>query len=73
MKRVAIYARVSTNGQTVTNQLRELRRAAKRQSSKVVGEFTDQGVSGAKGRAHRPQFGRLYKATSRREINLIMN
>ena len=31
MKRVAIYARVSTNGQSVTNQLRELRQVAKRQ------------------------------------------
>ncbi len=28
MKRVAIYARVSTNGQSVTNQLRELRQVA---------------------------------------------
>ncbi len=54
MKRVAIYARVSTNGQTVTNQLRELRQVAKRQGWKVVAEFMDRGVSGAKGRAQRP-------------------
>ena len=53
MKRVAIYARVSTNGQTVTNQLRELRQVAKRQGWKVVAEFMDRGVSGAKGRAQR--------------------
>ncbi len=73
MKRVAIYARVSTNGQTVTNQLRELRQVAKRQGWKVVEEFIDRGVSGAKGRAHRLQFDRLCKAATRREIDLIMS
>ncbi len=73
MKRVAIYARVSTNGQTVTNQLRELRQVAKRQRWKVVGEFMDRGVSGAKGRAHRPQFDKLCQAATRREIDLIMS
>ena len=73
MKRVAIYARVSTNGQTVTNQLRELRQVAKRQGWKVVGEFMDRGVSGAKGRAQRPQFDKLCQAATRREIDLIMS
>ncbi len=73
MKRVAIYARVSTNGQTVTNQLRELRQVAKRQRWKVVGEFIDRGVSGAKGRAQRPQFDKLCQAATRREIDLIMS
>ncbi len=73
MKRVAIYARVSTNGQTVNNQLRELRQVAKRQGWKVVGEFMDRGVSGAKGRAQRPQFDKLCQAATRREIDLIMS
>ncbi len=73
MKRVAIYARVSTNGQTVTNQLRELRQVANRQGWKVVGEFIDRGVSGAKGRAQRPQFDKLCQAATRREIDLIMS
>ncbi len=73
MKRVAIYARVSTNGQTVNNQLRELRQVAKRQGWKVVEEFMDRGVSGAKGRAQRPQFDKLCQAATRREIDLIMS
>ncbi len=73
MKRVAIYARVSTNGQSVTNQLRELRQVAKRQGWKVVAEFMDRGVSGAKGRAHRPQFDKLCQAATRRAIDLIMS
>ncbi len=73
MKRVAIYARVSTNGQSVNNQLRELRQVAKRQGWKVVAEFMDRGVSGAKARAHRPQFDKLCQAATRREIDLIMS
>ncbi len=73
MKRVAIYARVPTNGQSVTNQLRELRQVAKRQGWKVVAEFMDRGVSGAKGRAQRPQFDKLCQAATRREIDLIMS
>ncbi len=73
MKRVAIYARVSTNGQSVTNQLRELHQVAKRQGWKVVAEFIDRGVSGAKGRAQRPQFDKLCQAATRREIDLIMS
>ncbi len=72
MKRVAIYARVSTNGQTVNNQLRELRQVAKRQGWKVVAEFIDRGVSGAKGRAQRPQFDKLCQAVTRRDIDVIM-
>ena len=39
--RVAIYARVSTDGQTVENQLRELRAVAKRHDWHVVGEFLE--------------------------------
>ena len=42
--RAAIYARVSTNGQTTTNQLRELRDVASRHGWDVVGEYVDQGV-----------------------------
>ena len=48
--RVAIYTRVSTGGQTTANQLRELRSAAERLGHDVVAEFTDAGISGAKGR-----------------------
>ncbi|MFB3046001.1 MAG: recombinase family protein [Acidiferrobacterales bacterium] len=59
--------------QSVNNQLRELRQVAKRQGWKVVAEFMDRGVSGAKGRAQRPQFDKLCQAATRREIDLIMS
>ncbi len=53
-KRAAIYARVSTrNGQTTENQLRELRAVAERHGWEVVETYTDNGVSGAKGREQR--------------------
>ena len=56
MKRAAIYARVSTQGQTVNNQLQELRNVAERHDWEVVSEYKDRGISGAKGRDKRPQF-----------------
>ena len=39
----------------------------------MVAEFMDRGVSGAKGRAQRPQFDKLCQAATRREIDLIMS
>ncbi len=57
-RRAAIYARVSTDGQTVENQLRELREAVRRHGWHVAVTLTDKGVSGAKGRDQRPGFDR---------------
>jgi DNA invertase Pin-like site-specific DNA recombinase len=70
-KRVAIYARVSTDAQTTENQLRELRAAAERAGWEIVGEFVDHAVSGAKGREQRPQFDRMLKAAARRQFDVI--
>ena len=70
-KRVALYCRVSTDGQTVENQTRELRAVAKRHGWKVVETFTDKGISGAKGRNGRPGFDALHKAIARREVDLV--
>ena len=71
-KRAAIYARVSTDGQTVDNQLRELRMVAERNGWQIVQEFIDQGISGAKGREHRPAFDALWKGAIRREFDVVM-
>ena len=70
-KRVATYARVSTDGQTVDNQLGELRAVAKRQGWKIVEAFTDNGVSGAKGRDKRPAFDALCKGIARRDFDMV--
>jgi len=45
---------VSTDGQTVENQVRELRDVAERHGWRVVEMFDDNGISGSKGRDQRP-------------------
>jgi DNA invertase Pin-like site-specific DNA recombinase len=71
-KRVAIYARVSVDrAQTVENQLRELQAVALRLGWTVVAVFTDEGISGAKGREKRPGLDALLKGVARREFDLI--
>lgn len=71
MKRVAIYARVSTDKQTTAQQLNELRAVAERQGWRIVGEFIDHGVSGSKGRDQRPKLDALLKGASRREFDVV--
>ena len=70
-KRAALYARVSTDHQSTENQLSELRAVADRMGWKVVREYVDHGVSGAKGRDQRPQFDAMLKAATRRELDVI--
>lgn len=70
-RRAALYARVSTDRQSTENQLRELRDAAARQGWEVVAEFTDRGVSGAKGRKDRPQLDALLRGVARRDFDLV--
>ena len=72
MKKVAIYARVSTDKQTCENQLIELRAVAERCGYTVVTEFVDSGISGAKGRADRPALDAMMKAASQRKFDLIL-
>ena len=70
-KRVALYSRVSTDGQSVENQVRELRAAAKRHGWEIVETFEDKGISGAKDRDKRPGFDALCKGIARRDFDLI--
>jgi DNA invertase Pin-like site-specific DNA recombinase len=72
MKRAVIYARVSTANQDTDNQLLSLREAAQRHGWKVVAEYIDHGISGAKGPDRRPQFAELLKAANRRDFDVIM-
>lgn len=70
--RVAIYTRVSTDGQTCANQERELRAVAERKDCEIVQVYTDRGISGAKGRDGRPAFDTLCKDAVRREFDIVM-
>jgi DNA invertase Pin-like site-specific DNA recombinase len=70
-KRVALYARVSTDGQTTENQRRELRAAVERHGWTIAVEYIDHGISGAKGRRDRPQFDALLHAVARKEFDVV--
>jgi DNA invertase Pin-like site-specific DNA recombinase len=72
VKTAAVYARVSTNGQTTDNQVRELKKVAKRHGWKIAAEYVDHGVSGSKGRDKRPALDKLLKAANRRDFSIIM-
>jgi DNA invertase Pin-like site-specific DNA recombinase len=68
---VRLYPRVSTAEQTVENQRRELHAIAERHGWQIVAEFADEGISGAKGRDHRPGYDRLCRAITRREFDPV--
>lgn len=71
MRKVAIYARVSQDSQTVENQLQELQAVAQRHGWTVTATFTDEGISGAKGRDQRPGFDKLLKGVARKDFEMI--
>jgi DNA invertase Pin-like site-specific DNA recombinase len=68
-KRVALYVRVSTDGQSVENQQRELEAIAGHHGWNVVGIFSDPGVSGMKEK--RPAFDKLLKAVARKQVDVV--
>jgi len=70
-KRVAIYLRVSTDGQTTENQHRELQLVAERSGWNIVEIYEDHGISGSKGRDQRPAFDQLLKDAARRRFDLV--
>lgn len=71
MKKVAIYGRVSTDSQTVENQLQELHAVAQRNGWIVVAVHTDEGISGAKGRDKRPGYDALLTGVARKDYEMI--
>jgi DNA invertase Pin-like site-specific DNA recombinase len=71
-RNAALYVRVSTDGQTVENQVRELQQIAERRGWDVVGIYRDAGISGAKGRDKRPDLNRLLQDASRRKFDVAM-
>jgi DNA invertase Pin-like site-specific DNA recombinase len=69
-KRVALYARVSTDKQTCENQLNELRSIAERMQYIIVDEFIDEGISGAT--SSRPALDALLKSATQRRFDMVM-
>jgi DNA invertase Pin-like site-specific DNA recombinase len=72
MKRAAIYTRVSTDNQTTENQLLALRQIAERRGWNVIHVYTDNGVSGSKGRKDRPGLDAMLKDAGRRKFDVVM-
>ena len=72
MKRVAIYARVSTDKLTCENQLIEHRAVAERCGYTIVTEFVDTGISGEKGRSERPALNQMMKAATQRRFDMVL-
>ena len=72
MKRAAVYVRVSTDKQTIENQLRELRQIAECRGWEVIHEYQDAGVSAAKGREARPGLDEMLKDAQRRRFDIVM-
>ncbi|MDB9700212.1 recombinase family protein [Gammaproteobacteria bacterium] len=71
-RKAVIYSRVSTNEQTVKNQLKVLRDVAEKRGFEVVREISDEGISGAKGRDERPGFDELIKGSVKNEWDIIL-
>jgi DNA invertase Pin-like site-specific DNA recombinase len=71
-KRAALYVRVSTDHQTVANQIESLRAVAERRGWQIVETYNDAGVSGAKGRDKHPGLDAMLKNASRRRFDVVM-
>ena len=71
-KRAALYVRVSTDKQTVENQVRDLKLVAERRGWTVVEVYSDAGISGAKRRDQRPGLDAMLKDASRRKFDVVM-
>jgi DNA invertase Pin-like site-specific DNA recombinase len=69
---VALYLRVSTGGQTVANQRRELEDMADRAGWKIIDVYQDEGISGAKGRNGRPALDRMLNDATRRHFKKLL-
>jgi DNA invertase Pin-like site-specific DNA recombinase len=70
-KRVGLYLRVSTTGQTVENQRQDLMRVAEQRGWHVVEEYIDHGISGSKGRDERPAFKKLSKDAAVGKLDMV--
>jgi len=71
-KRAAIYVRVSTDKQSVDNQVRELTAIAERRGWQIVERYRDAGISGAKGRKERPGVDQMLNDAGKGRFDVVM-
>jgi DNA invertase Pin-like site-specific DNA recombinase len=72
VKRAALYVRVSTDRQTVENQIARLTEIAMGRGWQIVQTFSDAGISGAKRRNERPGLDEMLKQAQRRRFDVVM-
>ena len=72
MKRAALYVRVSTDRQTVENQIAALSKVAQARGWQIVETFNDAGISGTKERKDRPGLDEMLKQAQRRRFDVVM-
>src|SRR5215469_12581333 len=71
-RRAALYLRVSTDGQTVDNQRIALEAICEQRGWRVVDVYSDNGVSGAKGRHQRPGLDTMLKDAARGRFDVVL-
>ena len=72
LENCAIYSRVSTHEQTTSNQIMELKEIAARRGLTIFAEFSDEGISGVKGRDTRTGFDNLIKGAIKKDFDTIL-
>ena len=70
MKRIAIYARVSTTDQSTESQLLDLRRYVSERGWTIFKEYCDNGVSGTKD--SRPALNELMNDAKKRRFDVVL-
>jgi DNA invertase Pin-like site-specific DNA recombinase len=71
-RKVAIYTRVSTLDQNVSNQLLELRDHCSKMEWEIVKEYSDEGLSGTLSREKRPALNALIKDAYRKRFDSVI-
>jgi DNA invertase Pin-like site-specific DNA recombinase len=71
-KRAALYLRVSTDGQTVENQRFALESVCEQRRWQVIQIYSDNGVSGTKGRGQRRGLDAMLKDASRGRFDVVL-
>jgi DNA invertase Pin-like site-specific DNA recombinase len=71
-KRAALYVRVSTDKQTVQNQIEALTAIANGRGWTIVDTYSDVGISGAKGRKDRPGLDRMLNDAQHGKFDVVM-
>ena len=72
VRKVAIYTRVSTLDQNVSNQLLELRDHCSKMGWEIVEEYSDEGLSGTLSREKRPALNALIKDAYRKRFDSVV-